>query len=70
MIVKKGTMGKVKEDSLGNFNPGDEVVALEDDEIPYCCLKENYKGLLFSPCEYPFDLYFALSDYEVDWEVI
>ncbi len=41
-MIKAGTKCRVLADSENNFNPGDIVVVLEDDDVPYCCLFENY----------------------------
>ena len=39
----KGERYTVIRDNLQNFKPGDVVIALEDDNCPYCCLEKNYK---------------------------
>ena len=41
-MIKAGTKCRVLADSVNNFKPGDIVVALENDDVPYCCLIENY----------------------------
>ena len=41
-MIKAGTKCRVLDDSKNNFKPGDIVVALEDNCVPYCCLLENY----------------------------
>lgn len=41
-MIKAGTRCRVLDDNMNNFNRGDIVVALENDNIPYCCLLENY----------------------------
>ena len=41
-MIKAGTKCRVLADSANNFKPGDIVVALENDYVPYCCLLENY----------------------------
>ena len=41
-MIKAGTKCRVLSDSGNNFKPGDIVVALENDDVPYCCLIENY----------------------------
>lgn len=41
-MIKAGTRCRVLSDTFNNFNKGDIVVALQKDNIPYCCLLENY----------------------------
>ncbi len=41
-MIKAGTKCRVLADSINNFKPGDIVVALENNDMPYCCLLENY----------------------------
>lgn len=64
-MIKAGTKCRVLIDSMYNFNPGDIVVVLEDDDVPYCCLLENYdpnKNIW----EYGFNLVKALIDSELE----
>ena len=39
----KGERYTVIRDELQSFKPGDVVIALEDDNCPFCCLEKNYK---------------------------
>lgn len=64
--VKEGTSYKVISDSMGFFKPGDIVVALETDSVPYCCLKEDYRGPFDSIQYYRMDEYSALSNTELE----
>ena len=41
-MIKAGTKCRVLADSGNNFKPGDIVVALQNSDVPYCCLIENY----------------------------
>lgn len=41
-MIKAGTRCRVLDDNMNNFNRGDIVVTLQNDNIPYCCLLENY----------------------------
>lgn len=41
-MIKAGTKCRVLADSMNNFKPGDIVVALENSDVPYCCLLEDY----------------------------
>lgn len=41
-MIKAGTKCRVLADSMYYFKPGDIVVVLEEDDVPYCCLLENY----------------------------
>lgn len=41
-MIKKGTVCRVIEDSDDFFKPGDIVVTLEDNCMPYCCLEKHY----------------------------
>ena len=41
-MIKAGTKCRVLDDIMKYFNPGDIVVALEDNCMPYCCLLEDY----------------------------
>ena len=70
-MIKAGTKCRVLADSMNYFKPGDIVVALEDDDFPYCCLIENYdpnknigdygSNLFRSLC------YFELEALDDDW---
>ena len=64
-MIKAGTRCRVLADSMYNFNPGDIVVALEDDDIPYCCLLEDYDSNK-SIDEYNSNLFYALPEYELE----
>lgn len=65
MRIKAGTKCRVVADSMNNFNPGDIVVALEEDNVPFCCLLENYDPNK-SIGNYSTDLIFALYDFELE----
>lgn len=41
-MIKAGTKCRVLADSMHYFKPGDIVIVLEEDNVPYCCLLENY----------------------------
>lgn len=41
-MIKAGTKCKVIADNMNNFKPGDIVVALDDSNVPYCCLLKDY----------------------------
>ena len=43
-FVTEGNSYKVISDSFDYFKPGDIVVALESDDVPYCCHKKDYHG--------------------------
>lgn len=64
-MIKAGTKCRVLADSYNNFRPGDIVVALEDDNVPYCCLLENYVPNK-SIYDYTPDLFNALIDSELE----
>lgn len=64
-MIKAGTKCRVLTDSDNNFNPGDIVVALEDNDILYCCLLENYDPNKNIP-DYNFNLYHALDESELE----
>ena len=64
-MIKAGTKCRVLADSDNNFNPGDIVVALDDDAVPYCCLLEDYDSNK-SIGEYNFNLFYALRDSELE----
>lgn len=64
-MIKAGTKCRVLADSENNFNPGDIVVVLEEDNVPFCCLLENYDPNK-SIGNYNFNLYDALSEFELE----
>ena len=64
-MIKAGTKCRVLADSGDNFEPGDIVVALEEDDIPYCCLLENYDSNK-SIDEYNSNLFYALPEYKLE----
>ena len=64
-MIKAGTKCRVLADSDDNFNPGDIVVALEDDDVPYCCSIENYDHNK-SICDYNNNLFYALFEFELE----
>ena len=64
-MIKAGTTCRVLADSGNNFKPGDIVVALEDDDVPYCCLIENYDSRK-SIDDYVSNLFYALFDFELE----
>lgn len=64
-MIKAGTRCRVLADSYDNFKPGDIVVALEDDSVPYCCLLEDYVPNK-SIDDYPPNLFNVLIDSELE----
>ena len=64
-MIKAGTKCRVLADSMYYFKPGDIVVVLEEDNVPYCCLLENYDPNK-SIGEYNFNLFYALYDSELE----
>ena len=64
-MIEAGTKCKVLADNENNFNPGDIVVVLEEDDVPYCCLLEDYDSNK-SIDEYNSNLFYALSDSELE----
>lgn len=64
-MIKAGTKCRVLTDSENNFKPGDIVVVLEEDNVPFCCLLENYDPNK-SIGNYNFNLYHALSEFELE----
>ena len=64
-MIKAGTRCRVLADSVYNFNPGDIVVALEEHNVPYCCLLEDYDPNK-SIGEYNSNLFYALCYYELE----
>lgn len=64
-MIKARTKCRVLSDSANNFKPGDIVVTLDNDDVPYCCLLENYdpnKNIY----NYNFNLYHALVECELE----
>lgn len=43
-FVKAGNLYRVISDSYNYFKSGDIVVALESDDVPFCCYKRDYHG--------------------------
>lgn len=43
-FAKAGNSYRVISDSSNYFKPGDIVVALESDDVPFCCYKRDYHG--------------------------
>lgn len=43
MKTVKGKKYRVKIDPYGFFKPGDIVIALEDDRVPFCVLEKDYE---------------------------
>ena len=66
-MMKAGTKCRVLADSTNNFKPGNIVIALEDDNVPFCCLLEDYDPNK-SIGEYNSNLFYAL--YESELEVL
>ena len=64
-MIKAGTKCRVLADSENNFKPGDIVVVLEEDNVPYCCLLENYDPNK-SIGNYNINLLYALYQYELE----
>ena len=64
-MIKAGTKCRVLADSDDNFEPGDIVVVLEEDYVPYCCLLEDYDPNK-SIGEYNPNLFYALRDSELE----
>lgn len=64
-MIKAGTKCRVLDDSMNYFNPGDIVVALEDDCVPYCCLLEDYDPKK-SIGDYNSNSAYALYDFELE----
>ena len=64
-MIKAGTKCRVLADSMNYFKPGDIVVALEDDDVPYCCLIENYDSNK-SIDDYATNLFYSLFDFELE----
>lgn len=64
-MIKAGTKCRVLADSMNNFKPGDIVVVLEEDDVPYCRLLENYDPNK-SIGEYNSNLFYALWDSELE----
>ena len=64
-MIKAGTKCRVLADIENNFNPGDIVVVLEEDDVPYCCLLEDYDSNK-SIDEYNSNLFYALFESELE----
>lgn len=64
--VKEGTSYKVISDSSGYFKPGDIVVALESDNVPYCVHKEDYHGPVSYTNRYANNKISALVDEDLE----
>lgn len=64
-MIKAGTKCRVLTDSMNYFKHGDIVVVLEEDNVPFCCLLENYDPNK-SIGNYNFNLYHALSEFELE----
>ena len=64
--VKEGTSYKVISDNSGYFNPGDIVVALESDNVPFCCHKEDYHGPISYKNRYAKNTVHALINKELE----
>ena len=64
-MIKAGTKCRVLADSMNNFKPGDIVVVLEEHNVPYCCLLENYDPNK-SIGEYNSNLVYALFNSELE----
>lgn len=65
-FVKAGNSYKVIYDSEKFFKPGDIVVALENSNVPYCCLKQDYHGPISTENPYPKHKYNPLMDEELE----
>ena len=66
-MIKAGTECRVLVDSMNYFKPGDIVVVLDEDDVPYCCLFEDYDANK-SIGDYNLDLLHTL--YESELEVL
>lgn len=64
-MIKAGTKCRVLADSMNNFKPGNIVITLNDDDVPYCCLLENYNPNK-SISDYNIDLFHAIDDFELE----
>ena len=64
-MIKAGKKCRVLADSGNNFKPGDIVVALENNDVPYCCLIENYDHNK-SIDDYNTNLFYALCEFELE----
>lgn len=64
-MIKAGTKCRVLGDTLNNFNAGDIVVVLENSNVPYCCLLENYDPVK-SIGDYDSKLVYALYVFELE----
>ena len=64
-MIEAGTKCRVLADSDDNFKPGDIVVVLEEDDVPYCCLLEDYDSNK-SIDDYNSNLFYAMRDSELE----
>ena len=64
-MIKAGTRCRVLGDNMNNFNRRDIVVTLENDNIPYCCLLENYDPNK-SMGDYNYNLVYPLFSFELE----
>lgn len=64
-MIKAGTKCRVLADSENNFKPGDIVVALENSDVPYCCLLEDYDPNK-SRFDYNLNLFNPLGESELE----
>lgn len=64
-MIKAGTRCRVLGDNMNNFNREDIVVTLENDNIPYCCLLENYDPNK-SMGDYNSNLVYPLFSFELE----
>lgn len=65
-FVKEGTSYKVISDSYNYFKLGDIVVALESDDVPYCCHKKDYHGPVSYANRYANNKVHALTHEELE----
>lgn len=63
--IKEGHSYKVIFDISGFFKSGDIIVALQSDDVPYCCLKNNYHGPI-SKNNYSVDEYNPMTCEELE----
>ena len=64
-MIKAGTKCRVLADDANNFNPGDIVVVLQEDDVRYCCLLEDfYFNRIIG--EYNSNGMYDLGDYELE----
>lgn len=65
-FAKAGNSYRVISDDLKFFEPGDIVVALESDYVPYCVHKKDYHGLISTENPYPIHKYNPLMGEELE----